>query len=112
MSKLSASALALFAAAGLSLAVVPAAQAQSAAQPAGVSAQVLGNAPSCVTVWQKTGRITKTGYARNDCRGRTLNLKIVWAHGADGSCHTVRPGGTISSKVARGGRTFDGANIC
>ncbi|MEV4096123.1 hypothetical protein [Streptosporangium saharense] len=111
MSKLSTSALALFAVAGLSLAAAPAAQAQSAAQPTGVTAQVLGNAPTCVTVWQKTGRITKTGYARNDCKG-TLNLKIVWAHGADGSCQTVRPGWTISSQVARGGRTFDGASTC
>ncbi|MEV4468094.1 hypothetical protein [Nonomuraea sp. NPDC049504] len=70
-----------------------------------------GNAPSCVVVWQTTGTITKTGYARNDC-SRTLRLKIVWAHGTDGQCHTVRPGGTIWSKVARGVRTFDGANSC
>ena len=70
-----------------------------------------GNAPSCVTVWQTTGTITKTGYARNDC-GRTLRLKIIWAHGTDGDCHTVNPGGTIWSKVARGVRSFDGANSC
>ncbi len=111
MRKLSTSALALFAAAGLSLAAAPAAQAHSAAQPAGVSAQALGNAPTCVTVWQHTGRITKTGYARNGCRG-TLNLKIVWAHGADGACQTVKPGRTISSQVPRGVRTFDGASTC
>ncbi|MFG6192141.1 hypothetical protein [Nonomuraea sp. JJY05] len=70
-----------------------------------------GNAPTCVTVWQTTGRITKTGYARNDC-GRTLRLNIVWARGTDGECSTVRPGGTISSQVARGVRTFDGADTC
>ncbi|MEU0569003.1 hypothetical protein ABZ297_27010 [Nonomuraea sp. NPDC005983] len=70
-----------------------------------------GNAPSCVTVWQTTGTITKTGYARNDC-GETLNLKIVWAHGADGQCDTVNPGQTISEKVPRGVRTFDGASTC
>lgn len=70
-----------------------------------------GNAPTCVTVWQTTGRITKTGYARNDC-GRTLRLNIVWARGTDGECYTVRPGETISSKVARGVRTFDGADTC
>ncbi|SEM24490.1 hypothetical protein [Nonomuraea pusilla] len=70
-----------------------------------------GNAPTCVTVWEKVGTITKTGYARNDC-GRTLNLKIIWAHGTDGSCQTVRAGGTISSKVPRGIRSFDGADLC
>ncbi|MFI7131506.1 hypothetical protein ACIBQ1_37920 [Nonomuraea sp. NPDC050153] len=70
-----------------------------------------GNAPACVTVWQATGRITKTGYARNDC-GRTLRLNIVWARGTDGECYTVRAGETISSKVARGVRTFDGADAC
>jgi hypothetical protein len=75
------------------------------------SAIPAGNAPSCVTVWQQTGTITKTGYARNDC-GYTLNLKIVWAHGVDGSCRTARDGVTISSKVPRGPRNFDGANLC
>ncbi|MFD0664629.1 hypothetical protein [Thermocatellispora tengchongensis] len=64
-----------------------------------------------MTVWEKVGTVTKTGYARNDC-GYTLNLKIVWSHGTDGSCHTVRPGHTISSKVPRGIRGFDGANRC
>ncbi|MEU8361181.1 hypothetical protein AB0C27_34720 [Nonomuraea sp. NPDC048882] len=70
-----------------------------------------GNAPSCVVVWQTTGTITKTGYARNNC-GRTLRLKIIWAHGTDGECRTVGSGGTIWSKVARGVRTFDGASSC
>ena len=71
----------------------------------------MGNAPSCVTVWQNTGTITKTGYARNDC-DETMNLKIVWAHGVDGSCQTARAGDTISSKVPRGPRNFDGAGLC
>jgi hypothetical protein len=75
------------------------------------SAIPTGNAPSCVTVWQNTGTITKTGYARNDC-GYTMNLKIVWAHGVDGSCQTARAGDTISSKVPRGPRNFDGAGLC
>ncbi|MGV9306850.1 hypothetical protein ACWENQ_12855 [Nonomuraea sp. NPDC004354] len=70
-----------------------------------------GNAPSCVTVWEHVGRITKTGYARNDCRS-TLNLKIVWARGTDGPCRSVRPGQTISTQVPRGVRSFDGANLC
>ncbi|MGW7484151.1 hypothetical protein ACWGH8_36905 [Nonomuraea muscovyensis] len=78
---------------------------------ASTSAVPAGNAPSCVTVWQRTGTVTKTGYARNDC-GYTMNLKIVWAHGVDGSCQTARPGATISSKVPRGPRNFDGANRC
>ncbi|GAA3590224.1 hypothetical protein GCM10022419_085990 [Nonomuraea rosea] len=70
-----------------------------------------GNAPLCVSVWHTSGTITKTGYARNNCGG-TLRLKIVWAHGTDGDCYTVRPGGTIWSKVARGVRSFDGADTC
>ncbi|MGW2217886.1 hypothetical protein ACWCSD_23125 [Nonomuraea sp. NPDC001684] len=70
-----------------------------------------GNAPSCVTVWQNTGTITKTGYARNDC-GYRLRLKIIWARGTDGACQTVDPGETIYSRVPRGVRTFDGADTC
>jgi len=76
-----------------------------------LAASPAGNAPSCVAVWQDTGTITKTGYARNDCSGR-LRLKIKWARGTDGSCHTVDPGRTIYSRVARGPRTFDGADSC
>ncbi|MEV0970875.1 hypothetical protein [Microtetraspora glauca] len=78
---------------------------------ASTSAIPAGNAPSCVAVWQNTGTITKTGYARNDC-GYSLNLKIVWANGVDGSCQTARPGDTIKSKVPRGPRNFDGADRC
>ncbi|WP_043614188.1 hypothetical protein [Nonomuraea candida] len=82
-----------------------------AAAAPGAAAMPAGNAPSCVAVWHNTGTITKTGYARNDC-GHRLRLKIVWAHGSDGACHTVDPGQTISSKIPRGPRTFDGANSC
>ncbi|NUR84670.1 MAG: hypothetical protein HOY71_11350 [Nonomuraea sp.] len=82
----------------------------SAAAPA-MAAAPAGNAPGCVTVWQTTGRITKTGHARNDC-DYTMHLKIVWAHGADGDCFTVQPGESIYSTVARGVRSFDGADVC
>lgn len=75
------------------------------------AAVTAGNAPTCVTVWEHTGRITKTGYARNDC-DYSLNLKIVWARGTDGPCETVRPGQTISTQVPRGVRSFDGASRC
>ncbi|WP_344970337.1 hypothetical protein [Streptosporangium fragile] len=71
----------------------------------------MGNAPSCVAVWHKVGNVTKTGYARNDCSKR-LRLKIVWAHGADGACHTVDPRKQIKHKIPRGPRTFDGASTC
>ncbi|MFD0886488.1 hypothetical protein ACFQ08_18240 [Streptosporangium algeriense] len=102
MSKVRTSALALLSAAGLVLAATPA-----QAQPA----QVMGNAPSCVQVWHKVGKITKTGYAKNNCR-RTLRLKIVWARGVDGPCKSVRSGWTLSHQIPRGPRTFDGANSC
>ena len=86
--------------------------AASAATARGATAAApLGNAPQCVTVWERVGRVTKTGYARNDCR-RTLRLKIVWRHGVDGSCSSVAPGRQISSKVPRGPRVFDGADVC
>ncbi|MEV4477249.1 hypothetical protein ACFFR3_37490 [Nonomuraea salmonea] len=75
------------------------------------SAAPAGNAPMCVAVWQTTGRITQTGYARNDCQSR-LRLKIIWGRGGDGDCQTVDPGKTISSQVFRGVRAFDGANTC
>ncbi|MFG1946751.1 hypothetical protein [Nonomuraea sp. NPDC048826] len=81
-----------------------------AAGPAAAAVPV-GNAPSCVAVWQTKGTVTKTGYARNDC-GKRLRLKIKWARGTDGDCYTVDPGETISSKVARGPRAFDGADVC
>ena len=74
-------------------------------------ASTLGKVPSCVSVWQKTGTAHKTGYAYNGC-GRRLNMKIVWAHGSDGACHSVAPKGTIWSTVPRGIRTFDGAKYC
>ena len=74
-------------------------------------AGTLGKVPSCVSVWQKTGNVTKTGYAHNGC-GRWMNMKIVWAHGADGPCRSVAPGRTISHWVPRGVRTFDGAKYC
>lgn len=70
-----------------------------------------GSAPICVAVWQSTGRITKTGYARNDCKSR-VRLKIKWARGTDSDCQTVDPGQTISSQVPRGVRSFDGADTC
>ncbi|WP_219471674.1 hypothetical protein [Nonomuraea rhizosphaerae] len=80
-----------------------------AAAPAQASA--LGNVPSCVSLWQKSGKITKTGYAYNGC-GVRMNMKIVWAHGSDGRCWSVAPRETISSTVSRGPRTFDGAKYC
>ncbi|MBG0816521.1 hypothetical protein [Planomonospora sp. ID82291] len=106
MRKLRTSVLALCAVAGLGLSVPAAAEASAVtvAKPA-------GNAPGCVHVWQKVGRITKTGYAKNNCT-YTVRIKIVWARGGDGECRTVRPGGTITSKVPRGVRTFDGAGKC
>ncbi|MEV4095781.1 hypothetical protein [Streptosporangium saharense] len=102
MSKVRTSVLALLGAAGLVLAASPA-----QAQPA----QAMGNAPSCVSVWQKVGHFQKTGYAKNNCH-RTIRLKIVWAHGADGRCWSVKHGQTISNRISRGPRTFDGANSC
>lgn len=102
MNKVRTSALALLSAAGLVLAASPA-----QAQPA----QAMGNAPGCVSVWQKVGTFKKTGYAKNNC-GRTLRLKIVWAHGTDGPCKSVGRGQTIAHTVSRGPRTFDGANSC
>ncbi|MEO3889492.1 hypothetical protein [Nonomuraea sp. B5E05] len=82
-----------------------------ASAPPAIAAAPAGNAPSCVAVWQTTGTFTKKGYARNDC-DRRLRLKIKWARGTDGACHTVDPGHTIYSQVARGPRTFDGADTC
>ncbi|MFI7231986.1 hypothetical protein ACIBO5_53110 [Nonomuraea angiospora] len=73
--------------------------------------QALGNAPSCVRVWEKKGNATKTGYAQNNC-GRALNLKIIWANGGDGPCTRVAHGQYISHKVARWPRRFDGAGRC
>jgi len=70
-----------------------------------------GNAPMCVAVWQTTGRFTKTGYARNDCKTR-MRLKLLWGRGTDGDCQTADPGKTISSQVFRGVRSFNGADTC
>ncbi|MCF6470431.1 hypothetical protein FAF44_18805 [Nonomuraea sp. MG754425] len=92
------------------LAVIGAACCAFGSGPA-LAAVPVGNAPMCVTVWQTTGRITKTGFARNDCKSR-LRLKIKWARGTDSDCQTVDPGQTISAKVPRGVRAFDGADTC
>lgn len=84
-----------------------------AATPAAAESEVgvLGNAPSCVRVGVNRGTITQTGWAENQC-GYAMNLKIIWAWGADGPCSTVNPGGKISSKVAIEPRVFDGASTC
>jgi hypothetical protein len=80
-----------------------------AAAPA--QASTLGKVPACVKVWQQTGTIRKTGYAYNGC-GRWMNMKIVWAHAADGSCQSVAPGATLKSRIGRGPAMFDGAKYC
>ncbi|GAA4232561.1 hypothetical protein FHR32_002181 [Streptosporangium album] len=112
MRKLGTYTLAVLAAAGFGLSAVPAAQASTTHQASAETVVSLrGKVPSCVNVWSRTGRVTKTGYAQNNC-GRTLHMKIVWAHGADGDCQTAYPGKTISYWVPRGIRTFDGAKTC
>jgi hypothetical protein len=92
------------------LAVVAATSCALTSTPA-MAAAPAGNAPMCVAVWQTTGRITKTGYARNDCTSR-LRLKLKWARGTDSACQTVDPGETIWHQVPRGVRSFDGADTC
>jgi hypothetical protein len=91
-------------------AAIGAAPATAESAPSG-EIGVLGNAPSCVKVWVDVGTITQTGWAENQC-GYRMNLKIIWAWGADGACHSVGNGGKISSKVAREPRVFDGASTC
>ncbi|HEX7309102.1 hypothetical protein [Lentzea sp.] len=81
----------------------------SAAEDGGIT--VMGNAPSCVRVWVNRGTVTQTGHAKNEC-GYRLNLKIIWAWGADGACFSVDNGGEITSKVAIEPRVFDGASTC
>ncbi|GAA2682778.1 MULTISPECIES: hypothetical protein [Actinosynnema] len=71
----------------------------------------LGNAPTCVKVSSSKGIATQTGKATNNC-GRSLNLKIIWAFGADGPCSTVANGKSITNKVAIQPRVFDGASTC
>jgi hypothetical protein len=107
--KFGTAALTLLAAAGTTLMATPPSHAD-AVSPA-TAVRPVGNAPSCVVVWESVGTISKTGYARNDC-GHNMNLKIIWAHGVDGPCRTVGPGHTLGHKVPRGARTFDGANTC
>ncbi|WP_188190558.1 hypothetical protein [Nonomuraea sp. SYSU D8015] len=92
------------------LTIAGAAGAASFGLAAPAQASTLGKIPGCVSVWQTTGKITKTGYAYNGCKYR-VRMKIVWGWGGDGPCTTVSPGGTIYSKVARGKR-FDGAKTC
>ncbi|MET9064452.1 hypothetical protein ACWDR1_21190 [Streptosporangium sandarakinum] len=112
MRKLGTYALAVLATAGFGLSAVPAAQASTTHQASAESvASLRGRVPTCVDVWSKSGKVYKTGYARNGCKG-TIHMKIVWAHGPDGPCQTVRSGGTIYNRVPRFPRTFDGAKTC
>jgi hypothetical protein len=101
-------ALTIAGAASMSLAATAPTQANAETQ---TIAQALGNAPSCVRVWEKKGTVTKTGWAANNC-GHALNLKIIWANGGDGPCKHVENGGSISHKVSRVPRRFDGAGLC
>ncbi|MBB5778248.1 hypothetical protein AB0K16_14530 [Nonomuraea jabiensis] len=75
------------------------------------AAKAQGNTPACVAIWQKSGWVKKTGYARNDC-GRRMRYRIDWSYGADGRCFTVDPGQTISSTVPKAPRKFNGASYC
>ncbi|RVX47450.1 hypothetical protein EDD27_10385 [Nonomuraea polychroma] len=75
------------------------------------SAQASSGLPNCVRVWQKSGWVTKRGYAYNGCR-YNVRMKIIWAREMDGPCSTVAPGQTISSKRGRGPASFDGARAC
>ncbi|MET9250347.1 hypothetical protein [Nonomuraea sp. NPDC003709] len=85
-----------------------------AAAPTGAvadTAKAQGNTPACVAIWQKSGWVNKTGYARNDC-GVRMRYRIDWSYGADGRCFTVDPGQTISSTVPKAPRRFNGASYC
>ncbi|MFI1829202.1 hypothetical protein ACH41E_22545 [Streptomyces sp. NPDC020412] len=78
---------------------------------AATSSSARAAAPTCVAGWVDRGTIAQTGHARNDCSYR-VRVKIVWAFGADGSCHTLNPGGHATSKVAIEPRRFDGIKNC
>ncbi|TMR91326.1 hypothetical protein [Nonomuraea basaltis] len=68
--------------------------------------------PNCTLgTWQETGRVTKTGYVRNNCP-YFRKLKIIWARGGDGPCQWVPPHGTLWHTVPRGVRKFNGAAQC
>ncbi|MFE2292174.1 hypothetical protein [Streptomyces sp. NPDC059452] len=82
-----------------------------AAPAAAATVGATGTAPTCVAGWVTKGTITQTGHARNDCSYR-VRVKIVWAFGADGPCHTLNPGDRATSKVAIQPRRFDGINNC
>ncbi|MGW8985957.1 hypothetical protein ACWGQ9_25265 [Streptomyces parvus] len=79
----------------------------AAAAPLGAT----GTAPTCVTGWVSKGTLTQTGHARNDCN-YNVRVKIVWAFGADGACHSLGKGGHLTSKVPIQPRRFDGINNC
>ncbi|RSN14267.1 hypothetical protein DMB42_06955 [Nonomuraea sp. WAC 01424] len=82
------------------------------AAPAGASTSTtLGNVPGCVAVWRTTGWVRQTGHARNDC-GSRIRMRIDWAFGPDGSCRTVDPGRTLTSRVPKAPRRFNGAVYC
>jgi hypothetical protein len=75
------------------------------------TATTLGNVPSCVAVWLTRGWVRQTGHARNDC-GYRLRYRIDWAYGPDGTCHTADPGQTITSRIPKLPRRFNGAVYC
>ncbi|MFH0521728.1 hypothetical protein ACHBTE_31680 [Streptomyces sp. M41] len=93
------------------LAVTVGASPATAATTSSSSSSARAAAPTCVAGWVDRGTITQTGHARNDCSYR-VRVKIVWAYGADGSCHTLNPGGHATSKVAIQPRRFDGIKNC
>jgi hypothetical protein len=72
---------------------------------------IQGNVPNCVRVWVTRGTFTQTGNAENGC-GYRINMKIIWAFGADGPCASVPDAWTLQSKVTIEPRRFDGAGTC
>ncbi|MFI9588951.1 hypothetical protein [Nonomuraea sp. NPDC052265] len=75
------------------------------------AASALGNVPGCVAVWRTTGWVRQTGHARNDC-GHRIRMRIDWAFGSDGPCRTVDAGQTLTSRVPKAPRRFNGAVYC
>ncbi|GII02139.1 hypothetical protein [Planobispora takensis] len=85
--------------------------APSQGQDSGRAQILVERAPDCVVGWVNRGTITQTGYAQNQC-GYAMRLKVIWARGADGTCFWVEDQRTISSKVAKEPRRFDGVGLC
>lgn len=80
----------------------------------GISPAAAATAPSCVkvvkTTWKDHGITKPAVQVTNRCK-TTQRVKVIWAWGFDGSCHSYKPNYTYNDGSGKGAK-FDELRKC